>query len=55
MRFIDGLGAFPLLLLSMTRAPTDDNIGSGNGLVPPGSKPLSEPVLTKVHDAIWFH
>ena len=28
------------------------NIGSGNGLVPSGIKPLPEPVLTKIHDAI---
>ena len=26
--------------------PTDVNIGSGNGLVPSGSKPLPEPMLT---------
>ena len=25
------------------------NIGSGNGLVPPGTKPLSEPMLTKCY------
>ena len=29
------------------------NIGSGNGLVPAGSKPL--PDLNQVHDAIWHH
>ena len=28
------------------------NIGSGNGLVPPGSRPLPEPVLAKFSDAI---
>ena len=29
------------------------NIGSGNGLMPSGSKPLPEPVLTKIYVAIW--
>ena len=27
----------------------------GSGLVPPGNKPLPEPVLTKISDAIWRH
>ena len=27
------------------------NVGSGNGLVPSGNKPLLEPMLTKFHDA----
>ena len=31
------------------------NIGSGNGLVPSGNKPLPEPVLTKISNAIWRH
>ena len=30
-------------------------IGSGNGLVPPGNKPLPDPILTKFYDAIWHH
>ena len=36
---------------------TDDkvDIGSGNGLVPSGNKPLPEPVLTKISNAIWRH
>ena len=34
--------------------PDDEvNIGSGNGLVPSGSKPLPEPVLTQFSVAIW--
>ena len=33
----------------------DDNIGSGYGLMPDGTKPLPEPMLLKVHDAIWRH
>ena len=28
------------------------NIGSGNGLVPSGTKPLPEPILTKFHDTV---
>ena len=31
------------------------NIGSGNGLLPDGTKPLPEPVLTKISNAIWRH
>ena len=31
------------------------NIGSGNGLVPSGNKPLHEPMLTYIPVAIWHH
>ena len=31
------------------------NIGSGNGLVPSGNKPLPEPMLTKACVDIWRH
>ena len=31
------------------------NIGSGNGLVPSGNKPLSEPMLTQIYVAKWRH
>ena len=31
------------------------NIGSGNGLVLSGTKPLPEPMLAKFYDAIWHH
>ena len=31
------------------------NIGSGNGLVPSGNKPLPEPKLTHIYVAIWHH
>ena len=36
---------------------TDDklNIGSGNGLVLSGTKPLPEPVLTQIDITIWSH
>ena len=30
-------------------------IGSGNGLVPSGTKPLPEPMLTKFYDTLWRH
>ena len=30
-------------------------IGSGNGLVPSGIKPLPEPMLTQIYGAIWRH
>ena len=31
------------------------NIGSGNGLVPDGTKPLPEPMLTQIYVAKWYH
>ena len=31
------------------------NSGSGNGLVPSGNKPLTEPMLTPIYVAIWHH
>ena len=31
------------------------NIGSGNGLVPSGNKPLPKPVLTQIYVAMWRH
>ena len=31
------------------------NIGSGNGLVLSGNKPLLEPMLTQISVAIWCH
>ena len=36
---------------------TFDNviIGSGNGLVPSGTKSLPEPMMTKINNAIWHH
>ena len=30
-----------------------DKIGSGNGLVPSGNKPLCEPMLAQFYGAIW--
>ena len=33
----------------------DVNIGSVNGMVPSGNKPLPEPVLTKISNAKWLH
>ena len=31
------------------------NIGSGNGFLPSGNKPLPEPMLTQVYDDVWHH
>ena len=31
------------------------NIISGNGILPSGNKPLSEPVLTQIYVATWRH
>ena len=30
------------------------NIGSGNGLLPDGNKPLPEPTMTKLYHMIWL-
>ena len=30
-------------------------LGSGNGLVPWGTKPLPEPMLTQIYVIIWRH
>ena len=30
------------------------NIGSGNGLLPSGNKPLPDPMLTLIYDTIWY-
>ena len=32
-----------------------DNIGSGNGLVPWGNKPLPEPILNQIYVALYGH
>ena len=41
----------------MTLDQTDGkpNIGSGNGLVPLGTKPFPEPVLTQFYIITWCH
>ena len=31
------------------------NIGSGNSLMSSGNKPLPEPVLAKISNAVWRH
>ena len=31
------------------------NIGSANGLVPSGNKPLPEPMLNQIYVAKWHH
>ena len=31
------------------------NIGSGNGLLPDGTKPLPEPMLTNISYAMQYH
>ena len=31
------------------------NIGSANGVVPSGNKPLAEPMLTQIHVAMQHH
>ena len=42
-----------IVLIWMSLDFTDDvNIGSSNGLVPSGSKPLPQPILTQISVAI---
>ena len=45
------------VLRRMPQDLTDDKstVGPGNGLVPSGNKPVPEPVLTKISNAIWCH
>ena len=31
------------------------NIGSDNGVIPSGNKPVPEPVLTRIYAALWRH
>ena len=33
----------------------DVNIGSGNGLVPPGNNPLPELMLIQIYVSLWCH
>ena len=56
---IDGWGITCEIALSLMSVDlTDDkkvNIGSGNGLVPTGNKPLLDPMLTQISVAILRH
>ena len=38
-----------------TREPQEVNIGLGNGLVPSGTKPLPEPMLTPIYVTMLCH
>ena len=57
---IDGWDiACEIALIWMSLYFTDDywsvNIGSSNGLVPSGNKPLPKQMLTQISVAIWCH
>ena len=54
---IDGWGIFcEIALMNVTGLHWQlVNIGSGNGLVPSGNKPLPEPMMTQISVAIWRH
>ena len=41
--------------LSSDKCRNNVNIGSGNGLVPSGNKPLLELMLTQIYVDIWRH
>ena len=45
-------GVFIVKLSSVDTGLNQCYIGPGSGLVPPGSKPLPEPILTKIHETI---
>ena len=53
LRYLSCETAIRWMLLELT----DDkaNIGSGNVWAPSGNKPLSDPMLTLINDAIWRH
>ena len=44
----------PLRWMSQELLDDKSNIGSGNSLVPSGTKPLPEPMLTQIY-VIWRH
>ena len=44
-----------LLGITQVKSKAYVNIGSGNGLVPSGNKPLPEPMLTQISVSIWRH
>ena len=46
---------YEIALRWMPRDLTAVNIGSGNGLVQLGNKPLPEPMLTQIYVAKWRH
>ena len=46
---------FQITLRGMSHIIFDDNIGSGNGLEPSGTKPLPEPMLIQIYVIIWCH
>ena len=48
-------GMFSGVVYATIYIDSDGNIGSGDGLVPSGSKPLPEPMLNLIYVAIWYH
>ena len=44
-----------MLLLADVGEYSFANAGSGNGLVPDGTKPLLEPMLIQIYVTIWNH
>ena len=55
---IDGWGISCEIALIMNVTKLNSwsvNIGSGNGLVLSGSKPLPEPMLTQISATVWCH
>ena len=53
------VSSYLLLMMPSDKCPESYwwrvHIGSGNGLVPSGSKPLPEPMLTQIYVTIWHH
>ena len=40
-------------LMRMPQTLTIENIGSGNGLVSSGNKPIPEPMVIQIYVAVW--
>ena len=56
MLLINFMGSpFKIALGWMSQNTFDISIGSGNGLVPSGTKPLPDPMLTQIFATIWPH
>ena len=52
------IGYFPRNCIQANAIETQQrivNTYSGNGLMPSGTKPLPEPMLTQIYDTIWCH
>ena len=52
---IDTKGHMAIFAIASKGIHSFVNIGSGNGLVPSGNKPLPEPLMSNIYDTIRHH